>query len=208
MHKEISQIKAKIPFSRGGDKLVYTCQDQYGKILVVDAGKQRILNFDSPFEQSCMWLPQPTQLVHQYTQLMLLSIVLSEPRHITLFGLGGGSLLRTIHHVLPNSLYHVVELREAVLDVATTYFEVPNDERVRVSIGNALSEVFNIKSRSTDIILSDMYDAYRMVPGQLHSRFLKECARILNPNGILVLNLHSSARESSKLIQELTFPQS
>src|SRR5690606_36218088 len=91
----------QLPFLRTG-KLVHSAEDRYGRIQVIDEGSQRILSFDSLFEQSCMQISRPCQLVHQYTQFMALAVALVEPSHITLFGLGGGSLLRTLHSVVPD----------------------------------------------------------------------------------------------------------
>lgn len=159
--------------------------------MVIDDGDRRILNFDSIFEQSCMQLSYPYKLAHEYTQLMLLVLAFTEPKQITLFGLGGGSLLRTLHHLLPDCCFSVVELRQIVVDAARHYFSLPEDHRVDVSVNDALQEIAQLENASSDIIFSDIYDAYQMVPEQLQMPFLTQCSRILSPQGWLVLNLHS-----------------
>lgn len=163
--------------------------------MVFDDGDRRVLNFDSIFEQSCIQLSYPYQLAHEYTQIMLLVLAFIEPRRITLFGLGGGSLLRTLHHLLPDCCFSVVELRQIVVDAARHYFSLPEDHRVEISVNDALQEITQIESVSSDIIFSDIYDAHRMVPGQLHMPFLTQCSRILSPQGWLVLNLHDIPKD-------------
>lgn len=170
----------------------YFTEDEFGKLLVIDYGENRTLNFDSPFEQSCMLIEQPYKLVHQYTQLMLLVLAFIQPSHITLFGLGGGSMVRTLHHILPDCFFKVIELRQKVADIAYEYFVIPRDDkRIDIVVSDALEEMKKFKENSTDVIFSDMYDAYHMIPEQVQKTFLKKCSRLLTNNGWLVINLHN-----------------
>ncbi|MCB1706298.1 MAG: fused MFS/spermidine synthase [Halioglobus sp.] len=178
-----------------GRQTVHTSRDDYGPILVINEGAQRILNFDSQFEQSCMQVSHPCQLVYKYTRFMALATAFVDPAHISLFGLGGGSLLRTLHSVLPECTFEVVELRQAVIDVADEFFLLPGDHRVRITAGDAFDYVRRMDSASSDIIFSDMFDAHCVAPGQLHGDFLRQCARVLGPRGFLVINLHALPKD-------------
>jgi spermidine synthase len=199
--KKLSELRA-LPYQQGGE-IIHISQDDHGRILVIDDGDHRVLNFDSLFEQSCMQLSCPYQLVHEYTQLMLLVLAFIEPGQITFFGLGGGSLLRTLHHVLPDCHFSVVELRQTVVDIAKDYFSLPSDHRVTISVNDAVKEISQIKSGSSDIVFSDMYDAYKMVPAQVKSAYLSECSRILSEQGWLVVNLHSLPGDKSGFFEVL-----
>lgn len=137
-----------------------------------------------------MQLSHPYQLVVPYTQFMALVLAFIDPEHITLFGLGGGSLLRGCHHLLPNCRFSVVELRQTVINIARDYFLLPNDHRVSITIDDAFKAISRIKSHSSDIIFADMYDAYRMAPAQIQQSFLTECSRVLSCRGWMVINLH------------------
>jgi len=183
--------------------IVHFTHDDYGQILVIDNGVYRILNFDSPFEQSCMSVDHPYQLAHKYTRMMILVLSYIQPRHITLLGLGGGSLLRTLHHILPECYFDVVELRPKVVEVAEEYFQIPSDDRVRIIINDGLLETSKSKSQSSDIIFADMYDAYSMVHEQIQNEFLLNCSRILTDQGFLVINLHRLPDEASTLFQQI-----
>lgn len=183
-----SQIP-KLPFRQSG-KIVHFSKDDYGLVLVIDDGKQRILNFDSPFEQSCMQICHPYQLVHHYTRFMVLALAFADPTHITFLGMGGGSLLRTLHYALPNCTFEVIELRQTVVEIANEYFSVPQDHRVAICVNDAFKQIADTESGSSDIIFSDLYDAYRMAPEQIQKNFLLECARVMTDQGFLVINLH------------------
>lgn len=178
------------PF-RDTDNIIHFSQDQHGNILVLDDGDYRILTFDSPFEQSSMSIRFPTQLVHPYTQYMLLVLAFIDPKEVALFGLGGGSLLRTLHYLLPDCAFNVIELRKKVVDIAIEYFHVPVTARVNITVSDALNSINGWETNSTDIIFSDMYDAYHMIEEQTQRGFLENCSRILTSKGWLVINLHS-----------------
>jgi len=198
---QLKQLRT-LAFQQGG-RIIHSSRDEYGDVLVLEDGKQRILNFDSLFEQSCMQLSQPYQLVHRYTRYMALAVAYVDPVAVTLLGLGGGSLLRTLHHALPNCTFHVVELRRAVVEIAKDYFLMPAGHRVHVAVSDAFEQMARMESSSSDIIFSDLYDAYRMAPGQTRKGFLLECARVLNHRGFLVINLHRRSSDHPAFFEML-----
>ncbi|MDO9476808.1 MAG: spermine synthase [Pseudohongiella sp.] len=184
-------------------KIVLSTSDDYGNILVVDYPRYRVLSFDSVYEQSGFYLERPYALAHEYTRIMLLVLGFIEPRHIILLGLGGGSLLRTLHHHLSRCHFHAVELRPKVYDIALEYFDIPDDNRVSVSIEDAALHMTGTKDASTDIIFADMYDAYRMSPILLQQQFVQACWRTLSKNGCLVINYHTMPDRHSPVFESL-----
>jgi spermidine synthase len=171
-------------------KIVHSTSDIYGNILVVDYPSYRALSFDSIHEQSGFYVEKPYALVHEYIRIMMLVLGFIEPRHTTLLGLGGGSLLRSLHHYLSHCDFHVVELRPKVYEIAKDYFDIPDDKRVWVSIEDAELQMKSSEDASTDIIFADMYDAYHMSPMQGQQQFVRECWRTLSKKGWLVINYH------------------
>lgn len=185
-------------------KIVHSTSDSYGTILVVDYPRYRVLSFDSIYEQSGFYLEKPYALVHEYIRIMMLVLGFTEPRHATLLGLGGGSLLRSLHHYLDHCDFHVVELRSKVYDIARDYFDIPDDQRVWVSIEDAGLQIQSSKNASTDIIFADLYDAYHMSPLQVQKQFAQECSRTLTCNGWLVMNFHRLPDTQSAFFIALT----
>lgn len=185
-------------------KIVHSTSDTYGNILVVDYPRYRALSFDSVYEQSGFYLEKPYAVVHEYIRIMMLVLGFLEPRHTTLLGLGGGSLLRSLHHYLSHCDFHVVELRSKVYDIAREYFDIPNDERILVSIEDAGAKIRSINNASTDIIFADLYDAYQMSPVQVQQQFVQQCCRTLTNNGWLVINFHRLPEPHSAFFMALT----
>lgn len=171
-------------------KLVHEAFDSLGAIQVVDFRKHRVLRFDSLFEQSKIELKRPWLPVHEYNRAMFLPVAFVEPRRITLLGLGGGVMASGLHRLLPECRIHAVELRREVLGIAREFFDLPESERLQVTIGDARLALEELPESVADLLLADMYHSDRMSPAQSHRRFLKQCLRVLAPDGWLTINYH------------------
>ena len=173
-----------------GDPIVYRTHDEFGEILVIDRESVRSLTFDSHFDQSSVDLRNPNGLVHEYTHAMMLVTAFVTPRHATILGLGGGSILRSMHDIWPQCKVHVVELRQRVYEVASDYFGIPVNEKITISIADAEQHLIGSDDACTTIIFADMFTAYCMNPCQMQQDFIHQCCRVLSKNGWLVINYH------------------
>jgi spermidine synthase len=170
--------------------LLHQQQDRWGNILVLDQQDQRVLSFDSIYEQSRMDLSRPNELVHQYTRAMLLGLAFGNPAHITLFGLGGGCLLRAAHQINPHMNLQAVELRAAVVDIAREYFGLPESPVLSITVADGRDYITHQPDACTDLIWADMYHALRADPFQMQKRFFRESQRTLTNDGWLIINCH------------------
>lgn len=173
-----------------GDLIIHRTTDEYGDVLVIERPPYRTLTFDSMYDQSSMDVRMPALLVHEYTHAMMLVLAFIKPRHVTLFGLGGGCLLRSLHDLLPKCMLHAVELRQKVYEVASEFFGIPTSKQIMITISDAETWLQNALDFSTDIIFSDMFDAYSMNPLQFWDGFFHQCHRVLSKTGWLVVNYH------------------
>lgn len=170
--------------------LVFRTEDQWGDIMVIDKKKCRVLAFDPVYEQSSVDLKNPHIPVHEYTQIMLLVLTFINPKHITMLGLGGGCLLHCLHYLLPQCTMLTFELREKVYDVALNFFQIPTSNNISIMISDAKLALKRCPDQSTQIIFADMYQSYGMDPFQMQKQFIKQCHRILDDTGWLVVNYH------------------
>ena len=120
-----------------GDPIIHRTNDAWGDILVIDHRCYRNLTFDSICQQSSMHLNRRHILVHEYTRAMMLVLAFIKPRHVTILGLGGGCLLRSLYHILPKCELQAVELRQRVYEVATEFFGIPLSKKVTITIADA-----------------------------------------------------------------------
>lgn len=172
------------------DSIVFRTHDKFGDILVTDRFPYRSLSFDSIYEQSCIDLIKPLELVHEYTHAMMLVLAFVRPKHATILGLGGGCLLRSLNSIFPKCDLHAVELRQRVYEAASEFFGLPDSKNITITISDAEQWLKNADDKSTDIVFADMFNAYSMNPFQIHMNFIHQCHRVLSKKGWLVVNYH------------------
>lgn len=184
-------------------EVTHQTEDALGRILVIDRRKHRVLSFDSIFEQSKVDRSTPHLPVHEYSRAMLLPMAFIEPEHVTVLGLGGGTLVSAVHYLLPECEIHAVELRREVVAVAREFFALPGADNVRITVADARRALPTLPPGGTDLILTDLYDAQRMSPAQAQRRFVDQCAEALSPEGWLAINYHQLPPENGPLFMEL-----
>jgi spermidine synthase len=112
---------------------------------------------------------------------------------VLIVGLGAASQLRFLWRHRPAARFTVVEIDEQVVAVARQSFKLPDDERIRLVVGDAVDEVPSLAG-SFDLVLVDGFDA-RGSAGRLDSvPFYAACRERLAPGGFLSVNLLSRTR--------------
>lgn len=185
------------------DSIIYQATDAWGDIFVVDHRHYRNLMFDSYYEQSSMDVNKPHILVHNYTRAMMLVMAFIKPRHITVLGLGGGCLLRSIYHLSPECKLHAVELRQRVYETTTDFFGIPATPQISITIADAQQQLKETDNNSTNVIFADLYNAYNMSPVQIQKDFISECYRVLSYKGWLVVNYHELSDLNTEFLEYL-----
>ncbi|CAM2849875.1 spermidine synthase [Legionella steigerwaltii] len=183
-----------------GNTIIYRTNDSWGDIFVIDRGSIRALNFDPVYDQTGIYIQYPHIPVHEYTRVMLLVLAFLKPTHITLLGLGGGSLIHCLHFLLPECSLLCIELREKVYNVAMDFFQLPEAKNIDILIADAQTAIKFQKSNSTQIIFADMYLDYGMDSFQIQQQFIEQTHRILDDMGWLVINFHELPEWDSAFI--------
>lgn len=169
-------------------KEIHRSYDEYGPIQVIDDRAKRYLSFGTDDEQSCQLVHQPHLLQHEYTRGILLVLLMVEPKNLAIVGVGGGCLISTLLHMLPNCNIDAVELRHEVVKIAYKYFQLPRDNRLTIHIDDGFSHLSSTVEDKKDIIIADMYTAEGIDQQQLSTLFIQTCYHKLNKGGWLVLN--------------------
>lgn len=181
---------------RHNGQLIAEYEDVYGLIEVVDIDGVRCLHFGSPAQQSCMSLAVPFRLGAVYEQAMTACLLfVPEPASALIIGLGGGGLAKFLLQHSEHGQLQVVELRPQVVEVAHTYFSLPQDSRLQISIGcgaQYVAQQSQHKTGSHELILVDAYAGDGMVPAVASEEFFSHCHNLLADNGMLVINLWRS----------------
>ena len=166
-------------------------------VVVSEEAGVRYLHFGSRWIQGAMRLQRPWALELEYTRQMMAPLAMRPagpwPRDVLIVGLGAASQLRFLWRHRPAARFTVVEIDEQVVAVARQSFKLPDDERIRLVVGDAVDEVPSLAG-SFDLVLIDGFDA-RGSAGRLDSvPFYAACRERLVPGGFLSVNLLSRTR--------------
>ena len=178
-------------------------EDDYGVIVVTQRGNKRVLNFGSMLEQSCVLVDKPYYLMHEYTQAMLLGVLFVDARHATLMGLGGGGFAHCLNHYFPDLIIQVVELRQAVIDIAYEWFNLLYLSRLKITCSDASDYLALAGEGSTDIIFSDLYLSEGMAECQAQQQYIQNAYKALTQQGWLILNFHDMPADDSPVMQTI-----
>lgn len=158
--------------------------------FLMDDGETRSLHFTCIHVQSEMRINAPVELVFGYTQAMMAFLLLQpEPQDILLIGLGGGSLSKYCHFMLPESVVTTVEINPAVIALRESFRIPPDSRRFRV-IEDDGAQYMRHQHESTDVILLDGYNDVGLPDELCTPAFYRDCHRALRRDGVLVSNFH------------------
>ena len=185
------------------NQILYQTEDEFGPLLVLDDGEQRTLAFGDGDTQSCTLKSAPHIPQYEYTQAMLLVLLFCQPKRVMVLGLGGGNLLTALHRHIPGIHIAAVELRQAVIDVAYKYFQLPRGKRIQVIQQDANDYLAGDTGRKVDVVFADLYHAEGVDRSQLTAEFIARCVGCLKAEGWLVLNCWTEHRDEADFLMAL-----
>lgn len=158
--------------------------------FVYDDGQTKSLYFSLDQLQSRMIKAQPAQLEMDYTRTMMGVLMFdSQPLHITMIGLGGGSMLKFLYQQLPQARLTVIEINPQVIALREE-FEIPHDpQRIRIVCADGADFVRDTTERF-DVLLVDGFDIDGQAPSLCTQAFYDACFQCLAEQGVLAVNLH------------------
>ncbi|WP_229402044.1 spermidine synthase [Micromonospora okii] len=142
--------------------------------------------------QSYVDVTDPRHLHFEYVRRMAAVVDLAAPPGVAVeaLHLGGGALTlpRYVGATRPGSAQLVVERDPAVVELVRRELPAP-PPGVRVEVADARDAVTAAPPGRYDLVLADVYRAARM-PGHVAGvEFAAEAARVLRPEGILLVNV-------------------
>ncbi|GAB6034862.1 spermidine synthase [Galenea microaerophila] len=183
---------AKRSLKRYGGKLIFCQRDEWGLVEVIETASTHSLHFGSPVEQSCLYFHAPFTLAHEYQETLLdcvLQYADQQPiQNLLLLGLGGGSLITQLHPCLPGTRFTAIELRPLVIEVAHTYFHLPQADNLHCIAKDACQ--FLAENRTPyQVIVVDLYNETGMPEALTDEHFQQLLLQNLSSPGLLLMNL-------------------
>jgi len=175
--------------------IVHQVRSPFQLVTVVDTsdGFRRLI-FDGRLDgsdpiQSEMNLTKPHELVLSYTQAMMAALPLADHRRrILLIGLGGASMQKFLHDLLPETVLETVEIDPEVVWIARKFCGFEPDDNQIVHVGDGRIFIENSKKRY-DIIFLDAYGPNSIPYSLATQEFLEAVRERLEEGGVVCSNL-------------------
>ena len=181
-----SARSARTARSADGDRA-----DDHVKPYVHEGLDSRSLHFSISEIQSRMQILRPDALTLEYTRTMMGWLAFKPlPEHIAMIGLGGGSLAKFCHRHCPQASLVVVEINPHVITLRGAFQVPPDGARFQVVEADGGRFVRETDSRF-DVLMVDAFDAQGMPAALGSRRFYDDCLDVLQPGGLMVVNLHA-----------------
>jgi spermidine synthase len=171
--------------------------DRYGRVLMLD-GVVQTATADECFYHE--------MLVHVPIYAM------ASAKNILIVGGGdGGSLREVLKHPQVEKVT-MVEIDERVVDVCCDYLphlnrggKVFDDPRAELIIADAVQFMHRRKSeeRLFDVVIIDSTDQQGLAESLFTTEFYHDCVRLMNPNGVLVIQSEAPSKERQPIRKTL-----
>jgi spermidine synthase len=131
----------------------------------------------------------PVALTIDYTRVMMAFLLFDQsPARIEMIGLGGGSLAKLYHCLLPDTDITVVEIDDKVIALREQFLVPPESDRFRVVYADGADHVRQSQARP-NVLLVDGFDAEGQPPQLCSPLFYSRCYDRMTPGGLLIINL-------------------
>ncbi|HEY5517410.1 MAG TPA: fused MFS/spermidine synthase [Coriobacteriia bacterium] len=186
-----------------GETVLFRQDTQYHRITVTQTGTTRNLRFDAT-RQSGMDMSDGLTSRVRYPDYMQLSLALKpDAKRVLVLGLGGGAITKRFWHDYPEVSVDSVEIDPTVVDVARTYFGLPEDARSRAFAQDARRFV-QTATGTYDIVIMDAYYAEALPFHLTTQEFFRETKARMSPDGVMAYNVISALEgDKSKLFRSL-----
>ncbi len=178
-------------------RIVHQVRSPFQLVTVVDIphGFRRLI-FDGRLDgsdpiQSEMNLSKPHDLVLAYTRAMMAALPLADHhQRILLIGLGGASMQKFLHDLLPETDMETVEIDPEVVRIARKFFGFEPDDTQMVHVDDGRAFIENSK-KLYDIIFLDAYGSDSIPYSLATQEFLEVVRERVAEDGIVCSNLLS-----------------
>lgn len=173
-------------------EIVFRGHNGQHPLVVSDEDGLRTLRFGTEERQSCLDLHRPWVLQLEYTRWMMTALLLyPDPRRLLLLGLGGGGMAHFLLHHHPEAMLEVVEQDAHILDLARTWFALPESNRLRLIHREATAFFTEAYGCAWDLIFVDIFGPGTMAPPLFDPAFYRAILDRLSPDGVVAVNLWS-----------------
>jgi spermidine synthase len=143
--------------------------------------------------QSRVDLADPTRLLFEYVRRIgdVLDLVAPRRQPVSVLHVGGAGLTlpRYVAATRPRSRQIVLEPDEDLTEFVRQTLPIPKRAGIKVRPHSGRAGIREVYDASVDVVVVDAFENEAVPRDLLTAEFAAECARVLRPGGVLVLNL-------------------
>ena len=146
--------------------------------------------------QSHVFIDDPGELFFEYIRRIghVLDQVGEPGQPITAVHLGGGALTlpRYIEATRPGSRQQVIELEQDLIDFVREHLPIQRNANIRIRYGDARDVMGKLPTGlhgNVDVVIVDVFSGARTPAHVTSVEFYTEAAKLLSPNGVLIVNV-------------------
>ncbi|KAA9158356.1 spermidine synthase [Microbacterium lushaniae] len=150
--------------------------------------------------QSHVDLDDPTHLHFEYVARMGAVIdrlrLPGQPLTAVHLGAGALTLARYVAATRPGSRQQVIELEQPLVDLVRSTLPLPRGASIRVRIGDARAGLARLPGAmvgAVDLLVSDVFAGAQTPAHLTTTEFYRDAARLLAPDGVLLVNVADGA---------------
>ncbi|MCE5202931.1 MAG: fused MFS/spermidine synthase [Actinomycetia bacterium] len=186
-----------------GETVLFRKDTQYHRITVTEKDDIRYLRFDRSTQSAISLRDEYTSAIAYPDYLHLALAANPGATRVLVCGLGGGTVAKRMWRDYPEVSIDCVEIDPVVVDVATRYFGLPDDERLTVTVNDA-RRFIQSTDELYDIIIVDAYYADAMPYHLTTKEFFGELEAHLRPGGVVAYNVISAVSgDKSELFRSM-----
>lgn len=187
--------------------VLYAGESPYGRYKIVDTNYNgrpaRVLYGSKSSPQSGVARDDEPELLFDYNQRFLEMIMSRQPKKLLVIGGGAFMLPIAAFHRFPRMQIDVVEIDQLLVKLSRDFFDLPNDKRLGVYVGDGAEYVAATKERY-DMIILDAFSGYTIPHHLLEREALTRYKQRLTKDGIIAVNFISEYKPSRyRLAHEL-----
>ena len=182
------------------DRIIHKEKSLYRNIVVKERRGQRCLQFSVKREQrnqTCMDLKDPDRIVFPYVRMSLAGLLLNpSPKRLLMIGLGGGTISNVLAELYPDMEMDLVEVDQAVVNVAREYFELIESDRIKVHTidGRVFTRRAARRGQQYDMVILDAFTGDYIPEHLMTVEFLRDVGAVLAADGVVVANTFATSR--------------
>ena len=185
------------------EEILYEVESHGTKIQVIDKKRVRHLRFGNGARQSSIDKSNPYKLQTKYAREMVKVFEqFANLNRFLVLGLGAGTIPSYLFNRFPNTLIDVVELLPELKDVASDYFSMPRDDRLKVIIEDGYDYIMNTE-HVYDVIFMDIFNKNGTPKKFATDEFYAGLSRKICYNGYVVFNTWISPSTYPRYMNQL-----